>query len=343
MAAFYKRNAAGSSLSVLPRLSAWALSARPAIGHGYRMALADMSPIPLSLVETDMPAAAAAFGDAFTQTGFALVSDHGVPDAVLRRARGAAKALFALSPRAKSAYAQAGGGGQRGYTPFGQEAAKDAAAIDLKEFWHIGRELAENHPLAASMKPNLWPWEWPDFRPATLELYAALDGAGLRLLRAIAVYLDLVPDFFDDPVRDGNSILRLLHYPPVKPQPGASIRAAAHEDINVITLLPEAEEAGLQLLDRHGQWHDVAAPPGTIICNIGDMLERLSGGRLFSTTHRVVNPPPERAGRSRYSMPYFLHFRPDYRIETMPGGPLDWPPITADDFLRERLREIRLL
>jgi isopenicillin N synthase-like dioxygenase len=307
------------------------------------MPAAAIQPIPLSLIETDLPVAAAAFGDAFARTGFALVSDHGIPLDVLRRARGASKALFALPAAAKANYAVPGGGGQRGYTPFGTEAAKSAHSADLKEFWHIGRELPEDHPLAESMPPNVWPWQWPDFRPATLALYDALDAVGVRVLRALAVHLGQAPDFFDDPVRDGNSVLRLLHYPPIKGQVGEAIRAAAHEDINVITLLPEAEEAGLQLLDRGGQWRDVAAPPGTIICNIGDMLQRLSGGRLPSTTHRVVNPGPERQGRARYSMPYFLHFRSDYRIETMAGGPQTWPSITAEAYLQERLREIRLL
>ena len=146
-------------------------------------------------------------------------------------------------------------------------------------------------------------------------------------------------------MRDGNSILRLLHYPPAAPGGAATaaIRAAAHEDINVITLLLGAEEAGLQLQDRAGQWRDIAAPPGSLVCNIGDMLERLTGARLPSTTHRVVNPAPDRAGIARYSMPFFLHFAPDHVIRTMPGGPQDWPPITADEFLRKRLREIKLL
>jgi isopenicillin N synthase-like dioxygenase len=307
------------------------------------MQKADIAPIPLTLVDSDLAAAAAAFGDAFTRTGFAILSDHGVPGAVFRRAEGAAKALFALPAAAKSAYAQPGGGYQRGYTPLGQETAKGAGTADLKEFWHIGRELGPGHPFAQTMPANVWPWQWPDFRPATLALYEALDGAGLRLLRAVAVYLGLAADFFEAPVRDGNSVLRLLHYPPLEAGVGQAVRAAAHEDINVITLLPEAGEAGLQLLGRDGQWRAVEAPPGCLVCNIGDMLQRLSGGRLPSTTHRVVNPAPERQSRARWSMPYFLHFRPDYRIETIPGGPDYWPPITADEYLSERLREIRLL
>ena len=307
------------------------------------MTLADIQPIPLRLVDDDLGGAAAAFGDAFIRTGFAVVSDHGIEQRVIDRALAATKALFALPEAAKSAYVLPGGGGQRGLTPFGVEAAKGAATSDLKEFWHMGRDLPPGHHFAPLMPENVWPREVPEFRPAVQALYAALDAAGLRLLRAIAVYLGLEPDFFTSPVEDGNSVLRLLHYPPLAAGGGNAIRAGAHEDINVITLLLGAEEAGLQLLDRQGQWRDIAAPPGSLVCNIGDMLARLTGGRLPSTTHRVINPAPERRGVARYSTPYFLHFRPDYLIETMPGGPEQWPPITAHEFLQQRLREIKLL
>jgi isopenicillin N synthase-like dioxygenase len=307
------------------------------------MNIADIQPIPLSLVDSDLPAAAAAMGDAFARTGFAVISDHGIPQALIDRALAETQALFALPEAAKAAYVIRGGGGQRGMTAFGVEAAKGAALSDLKEFWHIGRDLPAGHRYADIMPPNIWPTELPGFRPAALALFAALDTAGGRLLRAIAVHLGLAPDFFVDPVRDGNSILRLLHYPPVSDAVPGAIRAGAHEDINVITLLLGAEEAGLQLLDKQGEWRDIAAPAGSLVCNIGDMLQRLTGGRLPSTTHRVVNPSAGRAAFPRYSTPFFLHFRPDYRIETMPGGPRDWPPITSDEFLRERLREIKLL
>ena len=198
------------------------------------------------------------------------------------------------------------------------------------------------------MPDNIWPAEVPDFRPATEALYQALDAAGARLLTAIALYLGLAADFFADPVRDGNSVLRLLHYPPVTPG-AAGVRAGAHEDINVITLLLGADEAGLELLDRDGVWRRIEAPPGTLVCNIGDMLARLTNDVLPSTTHRVANPTPARRAVARYSTPFFLHFRPDYRIETLPGcvtakHPDHYPePITADAFLRQRLREIGLL
>ena len=307
------------------------------------MTIADIKPIRLSLVDSDLDAAAVAFGDAFGRTGFAVVSDHGIPQPLIDRALAATRALFALPAATKAGYVVPGGGGQRGMTAFGIEAAKSAPVADLKEFWHVGRDLPAGHRFAAVMPANVWPAEVPEFHAAVGALYAALDAAGHRMLRAIAVHLGLVPDFFDEPVAVGNSILRLLHYPPVRDAEAGAIRAGAHEDINVITLLLGAEEAGLQLLGRDGSWHDIAAPEGSLVCNIGDMLQRLTGGRLPSTTHRVVNPAPERAAFPRYSTPFFLHFRPDYRIETMPGGPIAAPPITADDYLRERLREIKLL
>jgi len=182
------------------------------------------------------------------------------------------------------------------------------------------------------------------FRDTFTRLFAAFDAAGAKLLAAIASHLGLAEDFFVDPVRDGNSILRLLHYPPV-PGDGPNVRAGAHEDINVITLLLGAQEAGLELLDRDGRWLPVTPREGELVVNVGDMLQRLTNHVLKSTSHRVVNPPPERRGVSRYSMPFFLHFRPDYLIEPLGhcaperAAP---PPITAHEFLQERLREIKL-
>ncbi len=304
---------------------------------------ADIHPIPLSLVDSDLAAAAAGFGDAFARTGFAVVSDHGIDQALIDRANAATKAFFALPDAVKRRYVVPGGGGQRGLTPFGVEAAKGEAKADLKEFWHVGRQLPPGHEFADVMPPNLWPDEVPEFRAAVWALFDALDKAGNRMLRAIAVHLGLAPDFFADPVCDGNSILRLLHYPPVPPETAGAIRAGAHEDINVITLLLGAEEAGLQLLGKDGQWRNIDAPPGSLVCNVGDMLQRLTGHRLPSTTHRVINPAPERMGVARYSTPFFLHFRPDYLIEALPGGPQHDAPITANDYLLERLRDIKLL
>jgi isopenicillin N synthase-like dioxygenase len=286
-------------------------------------------------------------GGSFERYGFAIISDHGIPADLIARAEEMAKAFFALAEEAKGEYHMPGGGGARGYTPFGIETAKGATAFDLKEFWHVGRELPDGHRYAEVMAANIWPGEVPGFRETFLELFAAFDIAGLRILEAIARYLGLAPDYFEGTVSDGNSVLRLLHYPPT-PGDGPNVRAGAHEDINTITLLLGAEEAGLQLLDRDGNWLPVTPKPGELAVNIGDMLQRLTNMRMRSTTHRVVNPPPERRGHSRYSMPFFLHFRPDFLIETLPNcvdaaHPDRFPePITAHDYLMERLREIKL-
>jgi isopenicillin N synthase-like dioxygenase len=304
----------------------------------------------LSLAETDSDPSgfAEAIGESFERYGFAVVRDHGIDAGIIARADAAARAFFALPDEVKRRYHVPGTGGARGYTPFGIEAAKDASAVDLKEFWHVGRELPAGHRFAGSMAPNLWPAEVAEFRDALLALFAAFDAAGLRLLASIARYLELPADYFDDKVAEGNSVLRLLHYPPVAADaPG--IRAGAHEDINTITLLLGAEEAGLEIKLADGRWLAVAPKEGELVVNVGDMLQRLTNNVLKSTTHRVRNPAPDRRGRSRYSMPFFLHFRPDFLIETLPQcvGP-DRPnlypeAITADDYLLQRLREIRLL
>jgi len=302
---------------------------------------ADITPVPLALVEEDLAQAALRFGDSFRRTGFAVVEGHGIPDSVIDAANDAARAFFALPEDVKHRYHQVGGAGQRGYTPFGIETAKGATLSDLKEFWHVARDLPAGHRYAAVMAPNIWPDDvLPAFRPALQALFTAFETAGLRVLKAIAVHLGRPAGFFEDPVRDGNSILRLLHYPPV-PVDAPGVRAGAHEDINVITLLLGAEEAGLELLSRDGEWLSVPAPPGSLVVNVGDMLARQTGGQLPSTTHRVVNPAPERRHLPRYSMPYFLHYRPDWLIEPFVANP-GMPPITANDFLLQRLADIRL-
>ncbi|HYD89343.1 MAG TPA: 2-oxoglutarate and iron-dependent oxygenase domain-containing protein [Vitreimonas sp.] len=290
---------------------------------------------------------ARAMGESYTRFGFAIVRDHGLDSATIARALDSTKTFFALPDEVKRRYHVAGGAGQRGYVPFGVEAAKGAAKVDLKEFWHVGRELPEGHRYRAFMPHNVWPSEIASFREDVYALYAALDALGGELLQSIALFLQLKPDFFVSATRDGNSVLRLLHYPPTPPNP-EGVRAEAHEDINVITLLLGAEEAGLQLLTREGKWLDVNPPEGALVVNVGDMLQRLTNHQLPSTSHRVVNPAPERAHLPRFSIPFFLHFAPDYLIETLPGCVTpDNPnryrqPITAQDFLFERLREIRL-
>ncbi len=304
---------------------------------------------PLSLDDQirDADRFAADFGASFEQFGFAIVADHGIDAGLIDQAWAATRAFFDLPVSEKLQY-RAGRGGQRGYIPFGIEVAKGATDNDLKEFWHIGRDLPPGHRHAASMPANVWPARPVEFRSIFTRLYAEFDRVGARLLSAIACYLGLAPDWFVDPVSDGNSILRLLHYPPVSPDaPG--IRAGAHEDINLITLLLGAEEAGLQLLDRSGNWLAIDPPPGALVVNVGDMLQRLTNHVLPSTTHRVVNPPPERRGIPRYSMPFFLHLASDFEIATLAGcvsadRPNLYPqPITADAYLHQRLREIGLL
>ena len=291
---------------------------------------------------------AEALGASYAAYGFAVIADHGLDPALIKHALDATKAFFALPDEEKRRYHVTGGGGQRGYTPFGVEAAKGEAEVDLKEFWHVGRELPDGHKYRPFMPANIWPDDPPAFHDDVYALFEAFDALGREVLRAIATYLKLPEDFFEAPVRDGNSILRLLHYPPqldVKP----GVRAGAHEDINVITLLLGAEEAGLQLLNRDGQWLDIKPPEGALVINIGDMLQRLTNHVLPSTTHRVINPTPERARFPRYSIPFFLHFAPDYLIKTLPScitpdNPNRYPaPITAQDYLMERLREIRLM
>lgn len=312
---------------------------------------AELTTVPsvsLATAGADADGFAQAIGRSFERFGFAVVADHGIPADLIGRAEATAKAFFALAEDVKRRYFIVGGAGQRGYTPFRVETAKDASEADLKEFWHIGRELPAGHRYAGEMPANVWPSEIADFRQTYLDLFAAFDRAGLRILSAIALYLGLDPHFFDAAVQDGNSILRLLHYPPIAPD-AAGIRAGAHEDINTITLLLGAEEGGLQLLDKDGRWLAVDIAPGELVVNIGDMLQRLTNKRLPSTSHRVMNPPPERRGFARYSMPFFLHFRPDYLIETLPqtitpDRPNLFPePITANDYLLERLREIKLI
>jgi isopenicillin N synthase-like dioxygenase len=301
----------------------------------------------ISLAKSGQEAFAQAIGESFRTFGFAMVADHGMDAALVADGWAKARAFFALPVEAKRAYLVPGGGGQRGYTAFGTEIAKGASENDLKEFWHVGRELPEGSPLAGDMPPNVWPGEIPGFRETFSALYDAFDQTGARILSAIAVYLGLDAHWFDGPITDGNSILRLLHYPPVSPQaPG--VRAGAHEDINLITLLLGAEEGGLQLLTREGEWIAVSPPEGALVINVGDMLQRLTNHVLPSTSHRVVNPPPERRGIPRYSMPFFLHLRPDFIIDALPQcvseeNPRREPPISAHDYLHQRLVEIGLV
>ena len=303
--------------------------------------------VSFALYEADFERFSKALGDSFRRYGFAVISDYDMEQSRIDSAIDAAKRFFALPEEVKKQYA-VGKGGQRGYIPFGIETAKGATHHDLKEFWHMGRDLPPGHRYEPSMPPNVWPAETPDFRDRISWLYGALDRMGVKVLQAIAHYLNLPRHQFDEAVREGNSVLRLLHYPPI-PKDATGVRAGAHGDINAITLLLGAEEGGLEVLDRDGEWLAINPPPGCLVINIGDMLERATNDVLPSTVHRVVNPPPERRGFARYSTPFFLHFAPDYEIKTLPGcatadNPDRYPEsITADEFLMQRLREIKLL
>ncbi len=308
----------------------------------------EIHPISFSIWQEDKKKFAKLIGDSFRETGFAVISDHTISQDVIEAADEASKEYFALPADVKRGYADPEDGFQRGHSPMGTENAKGKKEADLKEFWHTGRALPEGSPYRATMKETPSVKEVSNFDETTRSLYEALDDFGVELLRAIALYLDLDEHWFDTRVDNGNSILRLLHYPPqMTPPEEGSVRAGAHEDINLITLLLGAEEAGLQAKHRSGQWLDVNAPEGALVVNSGDMLQRLTGGVLPSTTHRVLNPTLERAKHPRYSKPFFLHPNNDFKIEMLESckahGGIAEAPITASAYLKERLIEIGLM
>jgi isopenicillin N synthase-like dioxygenase len=305
-------------------------------------------PISYRLWMRDKAGFADRLGQSFRETGFAVIKDHPIPDELISKNLSVTKSFFNLSDEAKRKYYKREWGGQRGYTPFGTEVAKGETSVDLKEFWHTGRELPRNSPYRAGMADTPSVTEIEEFDWITRTLYETFDQFGACILEAVAMHLGLPDDWFSNKVDMGNSILRLLHYPPqAKTPPPGSVRAAAHGDINVITLLLGAEEAGLQALHRSGEWLDINPPNGALVINCGDMLSRLTGGILPSTIHRVLNPTPERAKFPRYSYPFFLHFNSDVMIEALPQclaeGGKAMPPISADDYLQERLIEIGLV
>jgi isopenicillin N synthase-like dioxygenase len=290
-----------------------------------------------------------ALGKAWREFGFVGIRDHGIDDALIERAYAAFREFFALPAELKQQYHQPGSGGARGYTGFGVEQAKDHDVPDLKEFWHVGREIEGENPDPEVLLPNLWPSDVADFKPAAMGLYNALDALGARILSALAVEIGLEADWFADKINYGNSILRPIHYPPIEQAVPGAVRAARHEDINLITLLIGSREQGLEILTRDGRWVPVSTFPGTIVVNVGDMLQRLTNHVYPSTTHQVVNPPGDAARQARYSIPFFLHPNPDFLIETLPeciseDRPNRYPePITAHGYLMERLREIKLI
>lgn len=290
-------------------------------------------------------------GEAFHNIGFVAVKNHGLSDALTESLYNAIKQFFALPEATKLTYQIEGLGGQRGYTPKGKEHAKGRTVGDLKEFYHIGQELAEAERASLGYPPNIFPQEIPEFKFTTLEAYRSLEAAGIQILRAIAIYLELDEFYFDDRVKLGNSILRAIHYFPIEnPQDielGA-VRAAAHGDINLITLLMGASADGLQILRKNGEWISVTALPEQIVVNVGDMLERLTNKKLKSTIHRVVNPPKELWGTARYSIPFFMHPVSEMNLSCLSSciddaNPKQFEDITAGEFLTQRLREIGLI
>ncbi|HEU0033070.1 MAG TPA: 2-oxoglutarate and iron-dependent oxygenase domain-containing protein [Kofleriaceae bacterium] len=287
-------------------------------------------------------------GESLAEIGFFAVRNHGVSDALTRQAYEVARAFFHLPADVKARYHQRDKKGQRGFTGFGTEHARDSQAPDLKEFWQVGRpDVPDDHPVHRLFGPNIWPAEVPDFAPTLVELYRQLDQLGGVLLEAAAAYIDEPPARFRELATESDTIVRVLYYPPVPPDvPPGAVRSAAHEDINLITLLSGATSEGLELLRRDGSWMPVHTGFDTIVVDSGDMLQNLTNGLYKSTTHRVVNPAD--ASSERFSMPCFVHARAEVDLAPLPsciartGGTARYPKITAGEYLAQRLREIGL-
>lgn len=278
--------------------------------------------------------------------GFVILKDHPIQESLLQRAYEMSEEFFQLPTEIKLKYAPAGSAGQRGYTPFGKEHAKDAEVMDLKEFWHVGQILPPGHPYERFYPANLWPSEIPEFQSTFTRMFRELEQTGQSLLQALTHPLGVDIHFFDQMTEYGNSILRLLHYPPIPEDADPRcLRAAPHEDINLITILVSATSSGLQLKDRNGEWLDVVSDPGSLVVDAGDMLARITNDVIPSTTHQVVNPAGGK-NESRYSMPFFMHPHPEALlscIDSCKGQGAKYEDITAQDFLMQRLREIGLI
>jgi isopenicillin N synthase-like dioxygenase len=287
----------------------------------------------------------AELGIAYEQIGFVAIRNHGIPTDILKILYQEVANFFALPEEIKLKYDDTNGGGQRGYTGFGKEHAKNRNTGDLKEFWHFG----QYEPLDDfTYPPNKHVKELEKFNIAGENVYRALENTGVEILRAIALHLQLDENYFDDRVTKGNSILRAIHYPPITEDPKDAIRAGEHEDINLITLLVGASADGLEVLNKQNQWIAVTEVEDHIVVNVGDMLQRLTNDQLKSTTHRVVNPPKNQWGKPRYSIPFFLHPRPSVSLNCLPQciseeNPKKYNDCTAMEFLMERLKEIGLM
>jgi len=289
-----------------------------------------------------------ALGNAYEDIGFVAVKGHLLSDSLQNRLYKEVQNFFALPDEVKAKYEVEGLAGQRGYTSFGKEHAKGRNVGDLKEFWHFGQYVEDDDPIKKEYPENVIVDELPDFNVSGKEAYEKLQETGKYMLRAIALYLGLNEFYFDDKIHHGNSILRPIHYPPITGEPQSAVRAAEHEDINLITLLMGASAEGLEVLNKKGEWIGITALPEQLVVNVGDMLQRLTNNKLKSTTHRVVNPPREKWNTSRFSIPFFLHPRSEMRLDCLPQcidseHPCAYSPISGGEYLTERLIEIGLL
>lgn len=289
-------------------------------------------------------------GEAWQNIGFVAIKNHGLSDELTERLYNNVKNFFSLPDATKQKYENPALAGQRGYISKNKEHAKGRSTPDLKEFYHIGQTVPKNIKLTETYPDNIFPSEVPDFEPSALEAYRTLENAGIQILRAAALFLGLEENYFDDKVKYGNSILRAIHYYPIEqPEllPPDAVRAAAHGDINLITLLMGASAEGLQVLRRDNKWIPITALPEQIVVNVGDMLERLTNNVLKSTIHRVVNPPAEKLKTPRFSIPFFMHPRSEMSLACLPNcitpdNPKHYEDITAGEFLNQRLAEIGL-
>ncbi len=286
-------------------------------------------------------------GKAYEEIGFVAVKNHGLSETLSNQLYQQVQAFFELPATLKNQYEIDGLAGQRGYTSFGKEHAKGRNTGDLKEFWHFGQYVEDEDPIQEEYPANIIVKELPEFNAVGKEAYQTLEHAGRNMLRAIALYLGLEENYFDSRIHNGNSILRPIHYPPITGEPQDAVRAAEHEDINLITLLMGASAEGLEVMNKKGAYVPVTALPEQIIVNVGDMLQRLTNNKLRSTTHRVVNPPREKWGKSRYSIPFFLHPRSEMLLNCLhecvdAEHPIQYEDITAGEYLNERLAEIGL-
>jgi len=286
-------------------------------------------------------------GKAYEDIGFVAVRGHLLHNDTSRILYAQCQQFFGLTKEIKNKYEDPKIAGQRGYTSFGKEHAKGRNVGDLKEFWHFGQMVEGEDPIKSEYPDNIFVDELPDFNAYGIKAYKELEETGKHMLRAIALYLGLDEFFFDDKIKNGNSILRPIHYPPITHEPESAVRAAEHEDINLITLLMGASAEGLEVLNKQGEWVGITALPEQLVVNVGDMLQRLTNNKLKSTTHRVVNPPREQWANPRFSIPFFLHPRSDMRLDCLESCVTSdyqrhYEPISAGEYLNERLREIGL-